>query len=105
MQMSLVLALGVAKAAMATEMFMNGTNPAAAAESAAAPVAAASPAVSAAAAAAGAPETVGDGQLLGCGPTTGLTGFTKIAESKYMSFDLCAASCGKAKYFAVDDKQ
>ncbi|KAJ3478930.1 hypothetical protein NLG97_g8448 [Lecanicillium saksenae] len=72
MQMSLVLALGASKVAMASSMFQNGT--------------------AANASAMTMPETIGEFSLVGCAETS-LANFKMVAKSEHMSLNLCAASC------------
>lgn len=79
--MSLLLALGAGKAAMASQMVQNTTASAASAMSM--------------------PETVGEFKFLACASDKeDFASFKVVAESEHMSLNLCAASC-PSKFFAT----
>ncbi len=81
MQMSLILALGVGKAVMASHMARNAsaTNTSSIVM----------------------PQTVGEFSLVGCaGDEADFANFKMVAQSEHMSLNLCAAGCS-SKYFAT----
>lgn len=91
MQMSLLLAVAAAKAAMASQMIQNGT---------AAPMGHEDPMEPEARM----PLTIGEFSYLGCvSSVTDFGNFKIIATSDHMALDLCAASC-PSKYFATHAK-
>lgn len=84
MLMSLVLAIGAGKAAMASQMLQNGT--------------------AATASAMSMPQIVGEFSLVGCaGDKADFANFEMVAQSEDMSLNLCAASC-PSKYFATHNE-